>query len=361
MIIESQRLKNSYAMVAGCGALGNEVLKNLVLMGVGHLVIVDFDVVEESNLTRSVLFRKADVGRRKVDVACRALKGINPDVDILTIDGDVTCDVGLGVFRRMDMVFGCVDSRWARYCIQRSCLRVGKTWTDGGIISLEGTVRRFRPGCSCYACSLGPEGLRELRLRMPCSGVIRRQEEAGHAPTTPIVASVIGAVMAIEGIKEYLDPKLDDNRMLYYDGETMEVKTPVTEAWDEDCELHETPWAADSDIMMGEVSLDTTASELVGLQLQHPFVDCLVDRTTDERIEVMLPAPRVGEWFAHNPGLRGRLMGDFYQREWTEITDTFPYPDLTLRGMGVPHEEILRIRKDNKVQYITTERWKTSS
>ena len=178
-------------MVVGCGALGNEVMKNLVLMGVGHLVLVDFDCVEPSNLSRSILYRSSDIGQRKVDVAKRALLQLNPDLRVDTIFGDVAYEVGLGLFRRMDVVVGCVDSRWARYCIQRLCLRAGKSWVDGGILDLEGTMRVFRPGENCYACSLGEQGLEELRRRMPCSGVIRRQEEAHHAPTTPLVASVI--------------------------------------------------------------------------------------------------------------------------------------------------------------------------
>ena len=101
-------------MVVGCGALGNEVMKNLVLMGVGHLVLVDFDYVEPSNLSRSILYRSFEIGQRKVDVAKRALLQLNPDLRVDTIFGDVAYEVGLGLFRRMDVVVGCVDSRWAR-------------------------------------------------------------------------------------------------------------------------------------------------------------------------------------------------------------------------------------------------------
>ena len=81
------RLKQANVLVVGCGALGNEVLKNLVLFGVGHLVIVDFDVVESTNLTRSVLFRRedAETGRPKVLVAADRLREINPSVHILPL------------------------------------------------------------------------------------------------------------------------------------------------------------------------------------------------------------------------------------------------------------------------------------
>ena len=225
-------------MVVGCGALGNEVMKNLVLMGVGHLVLVDFDCVEPSNLSRSILYRSSDIGQRKVDVAKRALLQLNPDLRVDTIFGDVAYEVGLGLFRRMDVVVGCVDSRWARYCIQRLCLRAGKSWVDGGILDLEGTMRVFRPGENCYACSLGERGLEELRRRMPCSGVIRLQEEAHHAPTTPLVASVIGAVQAQEAIKVIVGDA-PSRRMFYYEGEHLTARKMEFQAWDDDCPLHE--------------------------------------------------------------------------------------------------------------------------
>ena len=159
-------------MVVGCGALGNEVLKNLVLMGVRHLVVVDFDTIEADNLTRSVFFTMDDAkaGRKKALVMAERLREMNPETEVQTICGDIAFDVGLGLIRRMDVVIGCVDNRWARYCINRLCMRAGKPWVDGGIDNMEGTARVFMPGENCYACSIGPEGLRDLAYRMPCAG-----------------------------------------------------------------------------------------------------------------------------------------------------------------------------------------------
>lgn len=349
-------------MVVGCGALGNEVLKNLVLMGVGHLVIVDFDLVEESNLTRAILYKRCNVGERKVDAARKALLGINPELDIQTIFGDVAYDVGLGLVRQMDIIVGCVDNRWARYCIQRLCHRAGKTWIDGGILDLTGTVKVFRHGQSCYACSLSSEALADMQRRMPCAGVIRRREAAGHAPTTPIIASIIGAVQAQEALKEIERTKAKEplkdtertkakevNRMFCYDGDSMTVMTPILEAWDEDCPLHgewntnEGEWLkVDADM------LDTAIAHVLpaerGIILNEPFVDYIVSRKTDERYEVMLPAHRVEEFFTSDERLRGQLMSDFYQHEYREIDRRFPYPDLTLRQLGIPENEELRVR-----------------
>lgn len=379
-------LHNAHVMVVGCGALGNEVLKNLVLLGIGHLVIVDFDIVEASNLNRSILYRHSDVGLPKVEVARKSLLDINSDLDIECINGDIAYDVGLNTIRQMDVVIGCVDSRWARYCIQRLCLRLGKTWVDGGILNLEGTVRVFRPGCSCYACSLGEEGLRELRKRMPCSGIIRRQEMAGHAPTTPIIASIIGAVEAQEAVKvlgdgcwvfadtlahyhasnsqhltpnsQHLTPTTHHPKMFYYEGESMTVHTPIFEAWDDDCPLHD-EWPLDN-IKTFDNLYDMSPLELLvkvpsakSIILNEPFIDYVYDRTSDKHYDVMLSAHKVEYFISSHHQLSGRLLSDFYQHEFTEITHDFPYSDFTLSQLGIPYNDIIRIRTDKGICYVS--------
>ena len=84
---DSQRLREAKVMVVGAGALGNEVVKNLTLLNIGHLFIVDFDIVEYNNLAKSVLFTKNDTGAKKADVIARNLKLINDGVKTQTIVG----------------------------------------------------------------------------------------------------------------------------------------------------------------------------------------------------------------------------------------------------------------------------------
>ena len=246
--LEQQRVSASHVMVVGCGALGNEVLKNLVLLGVEHLVVVDFDVVEVGNLSRSVFFSKADADahRLKVEVIAERLRAMNPMLEIQTICGDVAYDVGLSLIRRMDVVIGCVDSRWARYCINRLCMRASVPWVDGAIEELEGTARVFIPGKNCYACNLGPEGLRDMAKRMSCTGIIRRHEQAGSAPTTSLMASVIGAVQVQEALKLVHQEALEQGtftslcgKMFYYDGQHLTTKLLDFQAYDDDCAVHE--------------------------------------------------------------------------------------------------------------------------
>src|SRR3954447_2104908 len=101
---DQEKLARAKAVVIGAGALGNEIIKNLALLGIGNLFIADKDRIEHSNLSRSVLYRAADTGQPKAQVAARAAKEIYPDVNVGWFDGDVVHDLGLGVFRWADVV-----------------------------------------------------------------------------------------------------------------------------------------------------------------------------------------------------------------------------------------------------------------
>ena len=97
-------------MVVGAGALGNEVIKLLALIGVGRVTVIDFDTISRSNLSRTVLFRESDVGKPKASVAAERALLINPGMSVTPIIGDIEFDLGLGDLRHFDVVFGCLDS-----------------------------------------------------------------------------------------------------------------------------------------------------------------------------------------------------------------------------------------------------------
>ena len=357
-------------MVVGCGALGNEVLKNLVLMGAEHVTVVDFDVVEVGNLSRSVLYTKADAeqGRYKVDVVAERLKAMNPAVDVRTVRGDIAYDVGLGLVREMDVVIGCVDSRWARYMINRLCMRAGIPWVDGGIGILEGTARAFAPGRNCYACSLGPEGRKDLARRLPCAGVIRRSELSGGAPTTSLTASVIGAVQVQEALKLLHPEAIAEGTLaslcgsvFYYEGERLSTRLARFQAYDDDCPEHEC-WnpvrrsSVTSGMPVGE-ALAALKTELQAARVcihltRDCFVEALVRRDNDARREVMLPGRSVAAWLEQDPLWCGIPMSGLYQQEYREIDATFPYPELALSQLGIPKREVLFVTADAHDYYI---------
>lgn len=369
-VFSQDRLREARIVVAGCGALGNEVLKNLALAGAGHITIVDFDEVEPSNLNRSVLFRREDAagGRLKVDAAAGRLKELNPDICITTVCGDVAYDVGLGVFREADVVIGCVDSRWARYCINRLCMRAGTPWVDGGIDGLEGTARVFVPGRNCYACNLGPQGLDELRRRVSCAGVIRRQEEAGHVPTTGVAASVIGAVQVQEAMKLLHPDALEDGslgslagRIFYYDGRHLTTRTAEFEAYDDDCPVHER-WEP-----VGKIGLDiesTVEAALEGLAVatgtrdvafwlhDDCFVDVVGEKDGDLSWDVMLPGRKVASFVEAHPEMRSYPYSALWQNEFSSVDAAFPYRTMTLGELGIPPRDVLKVRAAGRTMYF---------
>ena len=114
-------LAKARVVVAGAGALGNEVIKNLALLGVGQVVIVDLDRVELSNLSRSVLFRESDEGEAKAECAARMAWQIYPDMKVRPIVGNLLADLGLGFFRWADVVVGALDNREARVFVNSAC------------------------------------------------------------------------------------------------------------------------------------------------------------------------------------------------------------------------------------------------
>lgn len=195
-------LRNARILVVGAGALGNEVIKNLALLGAGNMVIVDKDHVELSNLSRSVLFRQTDEGKPKAECAAKAIKSIYPEIHVKPIVGNVLADVGLGYFRWAQVIVGALDNREARVFLNSSAARVGKPWIDGGIDVLNGIVRGFSPPeTPCYECTMSKQDWDLLNQRRSCSLLARRALDQNGTPTTPTTASVIGAIQAQEVIK----------------------------------------------------------------------------------------------------------------------------------------------------------------
>ncbi|MBI5722504.1 MAG: ThiF family adenylyltransferase [Planctomycetes bacterium] len=195
-------LGDARVLVVGAGALGNEVIKNLALLGVGNLLIADMDVVESSNLSRSVLFRPGDEGKPKAAVAARAAGGLYPQIRAVPLVGNILSDLGMGCFRWAQVVVGALDNREARVFVNACCAQAGRPWIDGGIEVLSGIVRGFAPPQSaCYECTMGQADWELLARRRSCSLLARRALREGGTPTTPTTASIIGAIQVQEVLK----------------------------------------------------------------------------------------------------------------------------------------------------------------
>ncbi len=367
---KSHKVEKAQVMVVGCGALGNEVLKNLTLFGVGHLVIVDFDEVEYSNLTRSVMFSHEDAcqSRPKVEAAAARIREMNPNVKVTPIRGDIGWQVGLGLIRRMDAVVGCLDNRKARYLLNRLCMRAGVPWVDGGIDGLEGVAKVFVPGKNCYACTLEPQALNELSRGVSCGSVIRRNVQEERVPTTPVVASIIGAVQAQEVMKLIHRDEMEKGeltslcgKMFYYEGQHLTSRLIEHGAWDDDCPVHEY-WG---DVKSCELThhcrvdelrsklekmLQTDAFEVV--LRNHCWVDYITCRENDAKVEVMLPEADVPNYLERHPELRYIPTSMFYQHEYRSLDKDFPYGHLTLQQIGIPDGDVLHVRTETDDIYI---------
>lgn len=218
---EREKVRDAKVMVVGAGALGNEVIKNLALMGIGNLYIVDFDNVEAANLSRSILFREKDSGREKAQLAAARAVEINPDVRVQYLHGDVTTDIGLGIFRRMDVIIGCLDNREARLAVNRFAYWMNKPWVDGAIQELLGLVRVFVPGAgACFECTLTEQARRDLSLRYSCPLLARQNVLLGKVPTTPTIASIIGAMQSQEALKLIHKMPVEPGQVLHFNGYT---------------------------------------------------------------------------------------------------------------------------------------------
>jgi adenylyltransferase/sulfurtransferase len=200
---DQERLRAAKILVVGAGALGNEIVKDLALFGVGHLALVDTDRVERSNLTRSCLFREADIGRPKVEVLCREARGLYDGLEAVGLEASIVHQVGLGWFHWADLVLAGLDNREARLAISRACQLTSRPWVDGGIDVLAGVVRTFLPGDGpCYECTLSEADWAILDQRRACSLLPREERpREPRVPTTPTTAAIVAGMQCNEALK----------------------------------------------------------------------------------------------------------------------------------------------------------------
>jgi adenylyltransferase/sulfurtransferase len=151
-----EKIAGCRLLVVGAGALGNEILKNAALLGFTQVVIVDLDRIEESNLSRAVLYRSADVSKFKAHAAGDAYRSLAPDARVHPVVANVVHGSGLGLFEWSDVIVAGLDNREARLWINRSAWKVSRPWVDGAIEGINGVVRVFLPGIPpCCECTLG--------------------------------------------------------------------------------------------------------------------------------------------------------------------------------------------------------------
>jgi adenylyltransferase/sulfurtransferase len=210
-----QRLKNARVVCIGAGGLGSPASLYLAAAGVGTLGLVDFDVVDFSNLQRQILYSSSDVGRRKVDAAASRLSGLNPEVRVVTHETPLSSANALDVLRGYDVVVDGADNFPTRYLVNDACVLLGIPNAYGSIFRFDGQASVFATkGGPCYRC-LYPEP--------PPPGLVPSCAEGGVLGVLP---GIIGTIQATEAIKLILGiGNTLAGRLLLLDALSMEFRT----------------------------------------------------------------------------------------------------------------------------------------
>ncbi len=353
---QQETVRNATVLVIGAGALGNEVIKNLALMGIGNILIADFDTIEDSNLSRSILFRAGDNGRRKVDAAAAAVKAINPDVNVKAWHGDINYEMGLGVFRHVDVIVGCLDNREARLSINRFSWAVDRPWVDGAIQELMGIVRVFRPGeGACYECTLTDLDYQIINLRYSCPLLARQDILMGKVPTTPTSASIVAAFQTQEALKLLHDMEVQPGKALMINGLTNDIyltEYPVKEFCMSHSRLEpivELPEATAEKTTLAD--LLTAARERLGpeavLEFDSELVVEMVCGACGNREPIFRRMARLYESAADCPNCGAKREMILTHR----ITGEEEFLDRTLAAVDVPPLGIIRARNGSERVY----------
>ena len=189
------KLKNASVLVVGAGGLGCPVLQYLAAAGVGHIGIVDFDKVEESNLQRQILYSVDDIGKSKVITAKTKLERLNPHLKITAFETRIDKSNVLEILEKFDVVADGTDNFSTRYLINDACVLAGKPNVFASIFRFEGQVAVFN-----YLKNDGTRGVnyRDLHPEPPKEGLVPNCAEGGVLGVLP---GIIGSMQASEVIK----------------------------------------------------------------------------------------------------------------------------------------------------------------
>ena len=185
-----RKLKAARVLVVGAGGLGAPVSLYLAAAGVGTLGLVDFDVVDASNLHRQVLFGASDVGRPKLQAAAERLRSVNPHLSIEPFEGRLTSDNALEIVRRFDVVADGTDNFPTRYLVNDACVLTGRPNAYASVFRFEGQVSVFwAEKGPCYRC---------LFAEPPPPGLVPSCAEGGVLGVLP---GLLGTMQAAEALK----------------------------------------------------------------------------------------------------------------------------------------------------------------
>lgn len=209
-----EKLLNGKVLIIGAGGLGAPVALYLAAAGVGHIGIIDADVVDISNLQRQVIHFTPDIGRPKVESAKEKINQINPDVNVTTYYDLFTKDNALDILKAYDFVVDGTDSFPSKFLINDACVIAGKPFSHGGILRFDGQTMTHVPGTASYRC---------VFKEPPPANAVPTCSQAG---VFGAVAGMLGTIQAAEAIRYITGVgELLTNRLLIFDALNMKFRT----------------------------------------------------------------------------------------------------------------------------------------
>ena len=211
-----QRIAQGRALLIGVGGIGCAAAAYLASSGVGHLTVVDFDTVDETNLGRQVLYAQGHIGELKADVAAARLRKINPNIDVVPINERLRGDALARAVDSVDVVLDGSDNFPTRFEVNRACVMSSRRLVSGAAIRMEGQLAVFGPDygdAPCYEClyAEADESLGDC---------------AGNGVLAP-VPGVIGTLMAVETLKFLAGIASSAPLFRLYDGITSDFRNLV--------------------------------------------------------------------------------------------------------------------------------------
>ncbi|MGZ4588539.1 MAG: adenylyltransferase/sulfurtransferase MoeZ, partial [Mycobacteriaceae bacterium] len=278
-----KRLKNARVLVIGAGGLGSPALLYLAAAGVGTLGIVDFDIVDESNLQRQVIHGQSDIDKPKAVSAKESILEINPFVNVVLHQVRLESDNVLDIFRDYDLIVDGTDNFATRYLVNDAAVLTGKPYVWGSIYRFEGQASVFWEDA--------PNGLglnyRDLYPEAPPAGMVPSCSEGG---VLGILCASIGAIMGTEAIKLIMGiGETLLGRLMVYDALDMTYRTIKLR---KDPEATKVTELIDYDAFCGVVS-DDARSAASGSTITAPELKAMIDSgTVFQLIDVREPV----EW-----------------------------------------------------------------
>ena len=207
-----QAIKSARVLIVGMGGLGCPAAQYLAASGVGHLGLIDSDLVEESNLSRQILYSQKDIGRPKVEVAATALMSINPSMEIICFYESLNSKNANQIIEKYDIIIDCTDNFGTKFLLNDTSLQCGKTLITASATGFEGNLMVVKDGGPCLRC-LYPNALTASVGNCNLEGILGA------------FVGIVGSWQAAETLKILLSINESIGKVLFFDFFTSRIRS----------------------------------------------------------------------------------------------------------------------------------------